>query len=158
MFRRLPYLAANGIPAARVAPTPYMSEPNDLTAALTELLQEVLTQYEERVPESGRFADLRAGRAVHFGDPDTTRPGRVEIAVMHMDTEIDRNYEQVRFLAVRVWKSRDGGTASTTCFHGTKTELKASLQAQLDSPYLLVERAEELAHGLPEESNPDIWR
>lgn len=135
-----------------------MESTTDIDEALKALLQELLENFESRVPERGRFPDLRASRSVYFGDPDTTRPGHLELSVMHMDSEIDRLYDQMRFVAVRVWKSRDGGTASTTCFHGTRDEVRGRLNDELLAPEFLVERVYELAHGLPEESNPDLWR
>jgi hypothetical protein len=135
-----------------------MSDRDDIAEAVEEMLHEILSSYEERVPAQSVFADLRVGRKVYFGDPSTSMPGRVELAVMHMDKELDRSFDSLRFLAVRVWKSREGGTASTTCFHATKKELRAQLEEQLESPDYIVDRIQELANGLPEESNPDIWR
>ena len=115
-------------------------------------------RFDEHVPDAGAFADLRASRTVYFGDPDTSQPGRIELAVMHMNTEIDRGYAALRFLSVRVWKSPRGGMASQTCFHLPKDVLKRELQDQESEPSFLVDRVEELAHGLPEETNPDVWR
>jgi len=135
-----------------------MNASTDLGEVIEDLLRQILQVYNERVPERGKFNDVRAGAPVHFGDPRTTRPGRIELAVMHMDTEIDRNYDEIRFLAVRVWKSREGGIASSTCFHAPKASLKAQLEEEVSAPHFLVDRVEELAHGLPEETNPDIWR
>jgi hypothetical protein len=135
-----------------------MSDRDDIAEAVEEMLHEILTAYEDRVPAQSIFPDVRAGRKVYFGDPSTSMPGRVELAVMHMDKELDKVFDSLRFLAVRVWKSRDGGTASTTCFHATKKELRALLEEQLHSPDYIVDRIQELANGLPEETNPDIWR
>ncbi|MGI8905854.1 MAG: hypothetical protein ACR2IE_05105 [Candidatus Sumerlaeaceae bacterium] len=135
-----------------------MSNRDEMNQAVREMLDEILAVYEERVPARSKFPDLRAGRRVHFGDPSITLPGRVELAVMHMDAEIDRQFDSLRFLAVRVWKSRNGGMASTTCFHATKDTLQDELERQLEDPSYIIDRVEELAHGLPEETNPDVWR
>jgi hypothetical protein len=135
-----------------------MSDREEIGQAVQEILREILPVYDELVPARSTFPDVRAGRKVHFGDPEITMPGRIELAVMHMDAELDRTFDSLRFLAVRVWKSRDGGIASTTCFHGAKKELKQELLRQADDPEFLIDRVQELADGLPEETNPDIWR
>lgn len=135
-----------------------MSDRDEISDAVREMLQEILQQYDERVPALSLFKDVRAGRRVYFGDPSTSMPGRVELAIMHMDAELDREFDSLRFLAVRVWKSLEGGTASTTCFHLTKQQLRDELEQQVVDPAYIVDRVEELANGLPEETNPDVWR
>lgn len=142
----------------RMGSTLAVSQHQELEQAVRDILEELLPVYDERVTTKAKFPDLHAGRRVHFGDPDISLPGRVELAVMHMDAQIDRNYDSLRFLAIRVWKSREGGTASTTCFHATKTDLKTELEQQLHDPSFIIDRVEELALGLPEETNPDVWR
>ena len=135
-----------------------MADYDEIAEALQEILRDLLADYDNRIPDSGPFKDVKAGRTVHFGDPDTTRPGRIELAVMHMNSEIDRGYASLRFVSVRVWKSQSGGMASVTCFHTPKPQLKQELQEQALEPSYLVDRVEELAHGLPEETNPDVWK
>lgn len=126
--------------------------------ALSGILRDLLRYYDERVPERSTFPDVRVGRSVYFGDPDLTRPGRVELVVMHMDKDLDAAFDHMRFVSVRVMKSREGGFVSSSCLHGTKKELRERLTALAGNPQFLVERVYELANGLPEETNPDIWR
>jgi hypothetical protein len=135
-----------------------MSARHEMSEAVREALQKILQQYDQRVPARSVFKDVTGGARLHFGDPSITLPGRIELAVMHMDAQLDREYDSLRFLAIRVWKSPDGGMASTTCFHATAQELKEELEGQLHDPSFIVDRIEELAHGLPEETNPNIWR
>ena len=141
----------------RVANLP-MSDRNEIAEAVQQMLDDILSEYEERVPARSVFPDLKAGRKVQFGDPSVAMPGRVELAVMHMDAELDKQFDSLRFLAIRVWKGRQGGTASTTCFHGPKPALKQQLEEEAEKPDYIVDRIWELADGLPEETNPDIWR
>ena len=78
--------------------------------------------------------------------------------VMSMDPRLDPSYDELRFLSVRVMKSRQGGYSSSTCLHGTRDQLREHLMVLAHDPGFLVDRVSELADGLPEESNPDIWR
>lgn len=135
-----------------------MNGNSQLHRLLSGMIGEILQKYDERVPERGAFGDLRVGAQFHFDDPDTTLPGRVELVVMHMDSRLDPKYDVLRFVSVRVMKSRQGGYASSTCLHGSKSDLRQQLEEQRNTPFLLATRVEQLAHGLPEETNPDIWR
>jgi len=131
---------------------------DEIENTLRELIEELLEQFDSRVPETGDFRDLNVGRGVHFGDPETALPGKLQLIVMHMDARLDPRYHYLRFLSVRVMKSREGGYSSSTCLHGRKQELREALEEQLHDPQLLLERVNQLAIGLPEETNPDIWR
>lgn len=129
-----------------------------LADTLRDMLREILATYDERVSERGSFPDLRVMRDHHFGDPDIHRPGRLELIVMSMDPKLDPKFESQRFLSVRVVKSVAHGYVSLSCFHGTRAQLRAQLEAQAACPDLLSGRISELADGLPEETNPEIWR
>lgn len=135
-----------------------MAERNELALLLQGLIRELLKEYDRRVPERSAFPDIRAGRTYSFGDPTTTLPGRIELVLMNMDARLDPKYDYLRFLSVRVMKSRDGGYASVTCLHGNKKELRSELEELLEDTSFLVDRVRELAEGLPEETDPDIWR
>jgi hypothetical protein len=135
-----------------------MSAYTDISVALKEALGELLGRYDESVSEHSAFPDLVARKAVHFGDPSYTLPGRVELVIMNMDPKQHRGFDRLRFLSVRVMKSRDGGFVSMSCLHGDKSALRQQLQELHKDPAYLVDRVDELASGLPEESNPDIWR
>lgn len=135
-----------------------MNDDASIADALVGILQELLEKYDAHVPEQGIFKDLRAGRPVHYGDPTTTLQGRLELSVMHMDAELDRKYNSLRFLAIRVWKSRIGGMASSSCLHNDKATLRREMEKLVTAPGFLVARVQELADGLPEATNPDIWR
>jgi hypothetical protein len=135
-----------------------MTKRDDLSRAISDTIGELMLHYDQRVTERAPFPDLRAGRQFHFDDPDTTLPGRFELVVMNMDPRLDPKYDRLRFLSVRVMKSRQGGYSSTTCLHGTKEELREQLTVLAHDPGFLIDRVTELADGLPEESNPDIWK
>jgi hypothetical protein len=141
-----------------MACTPPVMRRPEIEKALAECLRDILRHYDERVTERSAFNDLRAWREVHFDDPDMTLPGKLELVVMSMDERLDPSYVTLRFLSVRVMKSRQGGYASMTCLHGTKVELREQLDVLLHDPDFLVDRVRELADGLPEETNPDVWR
>lgn len=130
----------------------------EIIEALHAMLSDLLDQYDQRVPEFGPFNDLRVRRQVAYGDPATTQPGTLELAVMSMDEQLNPDNRTLRFLAIRVKKSPRGGAVSSTCFHGTKAAVHAEMQRELRTPQLLLERVEELASGLPEETNPGMWR
>lgn len=130
----------------------------EIEEALHAMLTELLDVYEQRVPESGPFNDVRVRRQVSYGDPATTQPGTLEIAIMSMDEQLNPANRSLRFLALRVKKSPRGGAVSSTCFHGTKADVHAEIQCELRTPQLLLERVQELASGLPEETNPGMWR
>ncbi len=131
---------------------------NEMTETVQTLLHDLLRDYEERVPEEGVFPDLRVGRMIQFGDPAISSPGRIELVVMNMDARLDPAFHYMRFVSVQVMKSREGGYVAVTCFHGRKEELRVSLSDQITEPDFLIDRISELADGLPEETNPDIWR
>lgn len=135
-----------------------MDERDEIINALKELVADVLREYDARVTDSGHFADLRFKRQVYFGDPEVALPGLLELAVMNMDDQLNPDNKTMRFAAVRVKKSARGGTVSSTCFHGTKTEVKAALELERTAPSALLARVEELSSGLPEETNPSLWR
>lgn len=130
----------------------------ELHQTLKAMLQDLLRYYDERVPECGAFPDVRVVRPFHYGDPDVSLPGKLELVIMNMDSELDRKYDSLRFVSVRVMKSREGGFAAMTCLHGGKTDVKARLEELVSDPGFLADRVNELALGLPEETNPDIWR
>ena len=135
-----------------------MSYHDELSRAISEVLSEILGQFDGRVTARAPFADLRVGRQFYFDDPETTLPGRFELVVMSMDPRLDPSYDLLRFLSVRVMKSRKGGYSSLTCLHGTREELREHLMVLAHDPGFLVDRISELADGLPEETNPDLWR
>ena len=129
-----------------------------LADLLRDMLGEILAKFDEQVSERGPFPDLRVQRDHHFGDPGIHRPGRLELAVMSMDPKLDPKFASQRFLSVRVIKSVVHGYVSLSCFHGTRAELRTLLEGQASQPDLLMQRISELADGLPEETNPEIWR
>lgn len=135
-----------------------MNENDDIALALQEMLAEMILEFDARVPAEGAFADLRKKRQVHFGDPATSQPGLLELAVMCMDEALNPAHRTLRFVAVRVKKSARGGTSSSTCFHGSRAEVLAHLMAEKQNPTLLLERTIELAAGLPEETDSRLWR
>ncbi len=130
----------------------------DIETTLKELLAELLAAYDERIPAEGAFNDVRFKRQVHYGDPATTSPGLLEIVVMSMDEKLNPANRPLRFVALRVKKSSRGGTVSSTCFHGTKEQVRTELEREKSEPALLLERIDELASGLPEETNSNFWR
>lgn len=131
---------------------------DEILTALRELVTDVLREYDDRVTEAGPFVDLRFKRQVYFGDPDTSMPGLLELAVMNMADHVNPDNKSLRFAAVRVKKSARGGTVSSTCFHGDKAEVKKALENELKQPVVLLEKVVELSSGLPEETNPSLWR
>lgn len=126
--------------------------------AVCGLVRDLLARYDEAVTEAGPFEDQRVQCAYQFGDPGVARPGTIELALMPMDPKIDPKYHSLRFLAVRVRKSREGGWASATCLHGTRAGLRTSLEGLLRNPAPVVNRIDQLANGLAEETDPDLWR
>jgi len=64
----------------------------------------------------------------------------------------------LRFVALRARSPETQGFLSSTMFHGTKGELRSVLRRLLDDPAELLEAATALLEGLPEESDPDLWR
>lgn len=143
---------------ARYALTVTSFPTDGLSEAASSIVRSLLAQFEERVSERGPFPDLQAGRTVQFGDPDTAMPGRVDLLVLNMDSGTDPAFNELRFVSVRVRRAIHGGFASLSCLHGRKAELRKQLEDLADDPAFLVERIEELAHGLPEETNPDLWK
>lgn len=135
-----------------------MPDETQLGPLLSGMVADLLRYYDERVPERGAFPDVRVSRPFHFGDPGTTMPGKVELVVMNMDREMDPQFSEMRFVSVRVVKSREGGFVSMSCLHSTKAQLRARLEDLRHDPDFFIERVEELAAGLPEETNPDLWR
>ena len=133
-------------------------EYDEMADTVREMIGEILRNYGKRVPERGEFPDLRVGRPAQFGDPTVSLPGRVELIVMHMDARLDPQFDLMRFVSVQVMKSREGGYASLTCFHGTAEEVRKQLEEQGQEPDFLIDRIWELSEGLPEETNPDLWR
>ena len=130
----------------------------EISETLQELLTGLLRDYDARVPEAGAFNDLRVKQQVYFGPEQEVMPGVLELAVMHMDGQVNASNQNLRFIAVRVKKSARGGAASSTALHGTREELKAALEQERKRPAILLDRVEELASGLPEETNPSFWR
>lgn len=135
-----------------------MSSNNEIYSALQELVGEILQAFDHKVSETGPFPDLRVKQQLYYGDPAVNQPGMLELTVMNMDQQINPQHSSTRFLALRVKKSPRGGTVSATCFHGTKSELRAELEREQKDPTILAERVQELASGLPEETNPNLWR
>lgn len=125
-----------------------------------DLLEVILEEYDNRVSVLGPFQDLRVGKQIDFSFSDTElrNPGKLEFAVLNMDSGIDPLYDNKRFLSIRVKKTSRGGFVSTTLFHGTRDELKDSLLDEANQPVIVMQKLEELLSGLPEETNPDIWR
>jgi hypothetical protein len=156
----VPSITAARVVAARgsiVSPTT-MTDDLPLDKTISSMLTELLRRYDEAVAERGPFRDLCARRPVFFGDPLTTMPAHVELMIMHMNADDEPGFVTQRFLSVRVTKSREHGFVSLSCLHGNKAELRARLHEEAANPEFLVQRVSELAQGLPEESNPDIWR
>ena len=122
------------------------------------MISDLLANFDDKVPAEGIFNDIRLKRQVQFGDRDTSSPGLLELTIMAMDEKLNPANRNLRFVAVRVKKSSRGGTVSSTCFHGTKGQVLAELQREQKDPTLLLEKVEELVSGLPEETNPNVWR
>lgn len=135
-----------------------MSADSDIVTPLTEMLGELLAVYDDKVPAEGAFSDLRFKRQIHFGDPKSTSPGLLEVTVMSMDEKLNPANRHIRFVALRVKKNSQGGTVSSTCFHGTTEQVRAELEREKAGPGLLLELIEELASGLPEETNSNLWK
>lgn len=135
-----------------------MSSETEIRTAVMEILTEMLNHYDARVTTEGQFDDLRLKRQVEFGDPDTTSPGLLELTVMAMGDSVNPAHRSQRFLAVRVKRSARGGMVSTTLFHGTKDQLRDALERERKQPDALALAVEELLFGLPEETNPNLWR
>lgn len=135
-----------------------MTSDQEISEALQEILTDILAAYEEKVPAEGAFNDFRVKRQVRFGDPATASPGLLELTVMAMDEKINPANRALRFLAIRVRKSPRGGVVSSTCFHGTTEKLRGELEREQRNPAMLVMIVQELLFGLPEETNPDMWR
>lgn len=131
---------------------------SEIEEVLQEILAALLADFDKRVPAEGSFDDFRIKKQVYFGDPATAMPGLLELTIMSMEEKLDASHRAMRFLAVRVKKSSRGGTVSATCFHGTTDELRAELEREKRDPTLLMEKISELALGLPEETNSDLWR
>jgi hypothetical protein len=129
-----------------------------LSEILPALLQSLLATYDERVTESGPFPDHSVTARVAIEGMLGVRNLRLEISVRSMNKEINEAFHTQRFLAVRLHRPDGPGFVSSTCFHGTKAELRSRLIALLKDPADLITRIEELAHGLPEETNPNLWR
>ena len=146
------------MPASMTGNACTMNELDDLSKILSGLVAKLLKTYDKAVTERSAFPDLRAAESVQFGDPTVSRPGRVELVVMHMDPEIDPTQDFIRFINVRVMKSREWGWCSSTGWHGRKTEVRATLEELKENPAPLVDRVRELSDGLPEETDPDVWR
>lgn len=135
-----------------------MSNETEIQTAVGEILTDLLRQYDARVTAEGPFDDLRLKRQVEFGDPDVALPGLLELTVLAMGESVNPTHRTQRFLAVRVKRSARGGMVSTTLFHGTKDQLRADLERERKKPDVLVRTIEELLFGLPEETNPNLWR
>ena len=140
-------------------PTP--TQPSDdptLTRAVSAMVHELLDQFDHHMTTRGPFHEFHAGGNLALGDPATTAPLHVEMVVMAMDPAIEARFVELRFVSLRIMKSRDGGFVSLSCLHGTADELRTRLVALEREPGYLIERIRELAQGLPAETNPDIWR
>lgn len=135
-----------------------MSNEGEIQDAVVEILNDLLRQYDDRVTAEGSFDDFRLKRQVVFGDPDVALPGLLEMTVRAMGESVNPAHRVQRFLAVRVKRSASGGVVSTTMFHGTKDELRTELERERKNPAVLVAAVEELLFGLPEETNPNLWR
>lgn len=127
---------------------------------IQDLLELILEEYDTRVTQRGPFPDLRVGKQVDFSfsEKPVNDPGKLEFAVLNMDAMIDSAYDDKRFLSMRVKKTSRGGFVSTTFFHGTFDELKNRLLDEAHNPQVIPEKLEELLSGLPEKTNPDLWR
>ena len=135
-----------------------MSAEPEIQNAIDEMLVELLRVFDAKVPVRGPFDDVRLKRQVQFGDPATSAPGMLELTIMAMDPGVNAANAALRFLAVRVRKSARGGTVSSTLFHGDNAALQANLEQERREPRLVLATVEELLFGLPEETNPNIWR
>lgn len=127
---------------------------------IQDLLELILEKYDERVTRRGAFPDLRVGKQVDFtfSEKPAEYPGKLEFAVLNMDAKIDSAYDDKRFLSMRIKKTSRGGFVSTTFFHGTFDELKDRLLDEAHQPQIIPEKLEELLSGLPEQTNPELWR
>ena len=122
------------------------------------MVHELLEQFDHRMTTRGPFNEFHTGGNLALGDPTTTAPMHVEMVVMAMDPAIEARFVELRFVSLRIMKSRDGGFVSLSCLHGSADELRGRLVALERDPGYLIERIRELAQGLPAETNPDIWR
>src|SRR5687768_4469312 len=117
-----------------------MSSNTEIATALHEMLMDLVPAFCDKVPQKGPFNDLRVKRQIYFDDPDTTLPGLLELTVMGMDQQLNSEFGEMRFVAVRVKKSPRGGTVSATCFHGTTDEVRAELERERKNPAQLLAR------------------
>lgn len=117
----------------------------------------LLEDFDSKVPAAGMFPDHRVSEPYPF-EGESGPLGRLELAVVAMDPRRDPSFDTVRYVALRVKKSPKGGVASISCMHGTAAEVKARLEGEARRAVYLSERATELAEGLPEETDPEMWR
>ncbi len=137
-----------------------MAEALTLDVAISELLRELLVKFGEFVTAEGIFPDLVATRHVcHRSSLNGSESVVIlELAVRAMNPEFDPRFRTLRFLALRAHSPQTHGFISTTLFHAKADDLRKKLDELLANPQELLESATALLEGLPEESDPDLWR
>ncbi len=137
-----------------------MAEPVTLEQALLLLVESLLARYEECVPARGLFPDLSASQPVRHRSSLSGSESEVilEMSIRAMNPEAGEAFDRVRFVCLRARNPRTQGFASATMFHGTKTELHQRLKRMRIDADELLDAARALLEGLPEETNPDLWR
>ena len=137
-----------------------MAQVLKLEEAVPVLVRTLLSRYDAAVPEKGLFSDLVAVERVHHRSSLNGSESEVflEMAVRAMNPDADARFDRLRFVALRARSPETQGFLSSTMFHGTKGELRSVLRRLLDDPAELLEAATALLEGLPEESDPDLWR
>ncbi|MGB9691187.1 MAG: hypothetical protein ACPL7D_03370 [Candidatus Sumerlaeaceae bacterium] len=131
-----------------------------LNNAIREMLHELVSKYGEFVAQAGLFPDLVAARRVRHRSSLNGSESEVvlEMAVRAMNPEFDPRFQSMRFLALRAHSPTTQGFISTTLLHASTQELRERLEGLLTDSQELLEAATQLIEGLPEESDPDLWR
>ncbi len=132
-----------------------MPNPPPLETVISELIFRLKLNIEERMPETGEFDDIRVAAPAVFSEATTA--GQLELTAMHMTKKIDPEYENLRFIVIRV-RTGGGGAASSTTLHGTRSEILENLGKKDTVHELIYHRVMELAAGLPQQSDPDMWK
>ena len=131
-----------------------------LEEAVPELLRELLTDFDAKVPSCGEFPDFVVTQKVSHVSALNGSESLVvlEFAVRAMNPEQQREFDTLRFLAIRARSLGSGGFVSTTLYHGEKNTLRGTLVRLSQDPTALIETVAALLEGLPEESDPALWR
>jgi hypothetical protein len=129
-----------------------------LNEMLAELAAELAHRLPREIPATGDFTPLTVRGPIEVKTPRGTFRGKVELHILAMRADIQSDFSDKRLLSVRVSSKGGQGFVSRSCFHGTSADLLASLTTESNSPTQLCEAVEQLAIGLPVESDDSLWR